>query len=72
MKKNLIIFSSIILIVVILVAFVYAFYSEKNINTKIKKANYCTVKEDCVFESFRCPFGCGDYINKKELPLLKK
>lgn len=37
---------------------------EQRIKKLIEKANYCKVDEDCVVESFNCPFGCGSYINR--------
>lgn len=39
---------------------------KETISKQIKKLNYCKVKEDCMYEYFACPFGCGDFINKNE------
>ena len=34
------------------------------INNKIEAANYCDVTSDCKIESFGCPFGCWNLVNK--------
>ncbi len=60
--------------------FIFVFFSaasafsannEDDIKYKIKAANYCSSDSDCVIESFGCPFGCYNYVNKKESTNIK-
>ena len=38
----------------------------RDIKNQIKEANYCNVKEDCVWVGSKCPFGCNIYVNVNE------
>jgi len=41
------------------------------VNMKIKEANYCQTKEDCIEFQGQCPFGCYVYVNKSESERIK-
>jgi hypothetical protein len=45
---------------------------ENQIHADIQKANHCQTNEDCIIPSFACPFSCGNYINKSEVPFLNQ
>lgn len=45
---------------------------EEFIQGQIDKANYCSVKEDCVLAESKCPFGCNIFVNKNELGRINK
>ena len=45
---------------------------EKKIVQGMGKSNYCATHEDCALVMYRCPFGCGTYINKKEMAKISK
>ncbi len=45
---------------------------EEFIQGQIDKANYCSVKEDCVLAESKCPFGCTIFVNKSELARINK
>ena len=36
------------------------------IRSEIERANYCSIKEDCVRVEAKCPIGCEVYVNKEE------
>lgn len=40
--------------------------SEKKVIHGMDQANYCAADDDCALVMYRCPFGCGAYINKQE------
>ncbi len=42
------------------------------VEAEIEKARYCNVDSDCVQTNFGCPFGCDDYVNRKEVARLSK
>jgi hypothetical protein len=45
---------------------------EEFIQGQIDKANYCSVKEDCVIAARKCPFGCNILVNKNELDKINR
>ncbi len=45
---------------------------EEFIQSQMDKANYCSVKEDCVLAERKCPFGCNILVNKNELDKINR
>ena len=62
---------AIILIIFLFVIFIITFsfhpnIKKKYIETQLKDANYCNVKEDCISLGHKCSFGCIVLVNKNE------
>ena len=64
MYKKILVFTIIILTAIALVASVFPKLKERNINSRVEKANYCNVDTDCLDAGGKCPFGCYNYVNK--------
>lgn len=67
MKHLLKISLALFAVIIILAAGTFFFIrSEYYIEMKIKEANYCQTKNDCIELQGQCPFGCYVYVNKSE------
>ncbi|MEI8364161.1 MAG: hypothetical protein WCF78_01760 [archaeon] len=67
MKKKFIILLIVTILVLSIGFILYKFSpTEKQVSKEIIKANYCSVKEDCISVGPSCPFGCSILINKNE------